>query len=226
MPSVGIMWTTARRFAPITCKVICATLNIALIHSRPYRPRGRQQDRALFPSRPPRLHAPRHQKRCSSTCRSSTVCSGRGSNPSTTRRHIAAWVAWPYSRHALPARPCPGASRPRAARALPAHESHPKVARDRTVPASTAASTEAPERRFNETVEVFYDPYDPGRPVHFRRRGDTTERVLRRLDPAHQRHLADAWLAIPSRLAEPASPTGISYLDLLAKKFFQGDGEK
>ena len=73
---------------------------------------------------------------------------------------------------------------------------------------------------------MFYDPYDPGRPVHFRRRGDTTERVLRRLDLHHQRHLATPGSRSRKPAAEPASPTGISYLDLLAKKFFQGDGEK
>jgi hypothetical protein len=30
----------------------------------------------------------------------------------------------------------------------------------------------------------------------------------------------------PQPAAEPASPTGISYLDLLADKFYRGEGEK
>jgi hypothetical protein len=72
---------------------------------------------------------------------------------------------------------------------------------------------------------VFYDPYDPGRSVHFRRRGDTAERPLRRLD-LHTNATLRRLARDPEPAAEPASPTGISYLDLLADKFYRGEGEK
>ena len=72
----------------------------------------------------------------------------------------------------------------------------------------------------SETVEVFYDPYAPGRPVHFRRRGETAELPLRRLDLETNANLRRLGRDNPS--AEPQAPTtGISYLELLAKKFYR-----
>jgi hypothetical protein len=77
-------------------------------------------------------------------------------------------------------------------------------------------------------VEILFDPFDPRRPVHFRLPGETSERPLRRLDLA-----INATLPRPRlyELVEPAPDppkTGISYLDLLAERFFGGDssGEK
>jgi len=83
---------------------------------------------------------------------------------------------------------------------------------------------EAPDGYAGETVEVLYDPYDPGRPVHFRRRGQTAELPLRRLDLHTNATLRRLPRDTPAE--EPAAPaTGISYLDLVARKFYRGDGE-
>jgi putative transposase len=82
---------------------------------------------------------------------------------------------------------------------------------------------EAPDGYAGETVDVLYDPYDPARPVHFRRKGETAERPLRRLDLA-----TNATLRRVARETEPAAEaptTGISYLDLIAKKFYGGDNQ-
>ena len=70
---------------------------------------------------------------------------------------------------------------------------------------------------------VLYDPYDPSRPVHFQRRGETAEIPLRRLDLA-----TNATLRRVARDSEPAPDaptTGISYLALIAKKFYGGGNE-
>jgi hypothetical protein len=94
-----------------------------------------------------------------------------------------------------------------------------KVSRDRTVHLDSRLY-EAPDGFAGETIEVLYDPYDPGRPVHFRHRGETAEQPLRRLDLVTNATLRRA--ARESQTAEPQAPTtGISYLDLIAKKFFQ-----
>ena len=203
-------------------QVICATLNIALIHSRPYRPRGRGKIERFF----------RHVR----TAFMPHVTDEMLTDLSQLNRVLWAWLETEY--HQTPHRGLGGLTpldRFLQDHALvrPAPEQLElclrmkvtrKVARDRTVRLDSRLY-EAPDGFANETVEVFYDPYDPGRPVHFRRRGDTAERVLRRLDlhtNANLRRLARD----PEPAAEPASPTGISYLDLLAKKFYDGEGEK
>jgi hypothetical protein len=97
-----------------------------------------------------------------------------------------------------------------------------RVGRDRTVHLE-GRLYEAPDGYVGETVEVLYDPYDPGRPVHFLRRGETAEIALRRLDLA-----TNATLRRVARDSEPvaeAPTTGISYLELIAKKFYGGGNE-
>lgn len=97
-----------------------------------------------------------------------------------------------------------------------------RVGRDRTVHLD-GRLYEAPDGYAGETVDVLYDPYDPGRPVHFQRRGETAEIPLRRLDLA-----TNATLRRVARDSEPipdAPTTGISYLALIAKKFYGGDNE-
>ena len=203
-------------------QVICATLNIALIHSRPYRPRGRGKIERFF----------RHVR----TAFMPHVTAEMLSDLSQLNRVLWAWLETEY--HQTPHRGLGGLTpldRFLQDHALvrPAPEQLElclrmkvtrKVARDRTVRLD-GRLYEAPDGFAGETVEVFYDPYDPGRPVHFRRRGDSAERALRRLDlhtNANLRRLARE----PEPAAAPASPTGISYLDLLAKKFYDGEGEK
>ena len=93
-----------------------------------------------------------------------------------------------------------------------------RVGRDRTVHLD-GRLYEAPDGYAGETVEVLYDPYDPARPVHFRRKGQSAELSLRRLDLA-----TNATLRRLERNPEPAQDaptTGISYLELIAKKFYQ-----
>jgi putative transposase len=99
-----------------------------------------------------------------------------------------------------------------------------RVARDRTVHLD-GRLYEAPDGFAGETVEVLYDPYDPGRPVHFRRRGEATERSLRWLD-LHTNATLRRRAREPQPVAETATPTGISYLDLIATKFYRGDDDK
>jgi hypothetical protein len=97
-----------------------------------------------------------------------------------------------------------------------------RVGRDRVVHLD-GRLYEAPDGYAGETVEVLYDPYDPARPVHFRRKGETAERPLRRLDLA-----TNATLRRAARHSEPAAEaptTGISYLDLIAEKFYGGNQE-
>jgi hypothetical protein len=89
---------------------------------------------------------------------------------------------------------------------------------------------EAPDGFAGEAVEVFYDPYDPTRPAHFRRKGEKTEKggradraeiLLRRLDL----HLNASRRRAPrtEKAQTPKKPTGISYLDLLARKHYESD---
>ncbi len=98
---------------------------------------------------------------------------------------------------------------------------HRKVNRDRTVHLD-GRLYEAPDGFAGDTIEVLYDPYDPNRPVHFKRRGESTEHPLRRLDLYTNALLRRHARSGPTEETE-APTTGISYLDLLAKKFYQED---
>ncbi len=93
-----------------------------------------------------------------------------------------------------------------------------KVGRDRTVRLD-GRLYEAPDGFAGETVEVRYDPYDPARPVHLVRKGETTETLLRRLDlhgnaRIHRGHRTETPTETPP-------PTGISYLELVARGFYK-----
>jgi putative transposase len=199
-------------------QVICATLNISLIHSRPHRPRGRGKIERFF----------RHVRTAFVPHLTPEILSDLAS----LNRVLWAWLEAEY--HQTPhgglhgqtpldrflddqalVRPAPEQLelwlRMSAAR---------RVGRDRIVHLD-GRLYEAPDGYAGETVEVLYAPYDPGRPVHFRRKGETTERPLRRLDL-----VCNATLRRVGRDTEPATEapsTGISYLDLIAKKFYEGD---
>jgi putative transposase len=203
-------------------QVICATLNIALIHSRPYRPRGRGKIERFF----------RHVR----TAFMPHVTDEILADLSQLNRVLWAWLEAEY--HQTPHRGLDGLTpldRFLQDQALvrPAPEQLElwlrmkvtrRVARDRTVHLD-GRLYEAPDGFAGETVEVLYDPYDPGRPVGFRRRGETAERPLRRLD-LHTNATLRRLARDPEPVAEPATPTGISYLELIAQKFYRGEDDK
>lgn len=201
-------------------QVICATLHICLVHSRPHRPRGRGKIERFF----------RHIRTAFLPHLTQEILS----DLAELNRVFWAWLEAEY--HQTPhgglngqtpldrflddqalIRPAPEQLELWLRRSVAR-----RVGRDRTVHLD-GRLYEAPDGYAGETVDVLYDPYDPGRPVHFRRKGETAERPLRRLDLA-----ANATLHRASRDKEPvteAPTTGISYLKLIAKKFYGGDNE-
>jgi transposase InsO family protein len=199
-------------------QVICATLNISLIHSRPHKPRGRGKIERFF----------RHVR----TAFLPHLTEATLSDLSALNRVFWAWLEAEY--HQTPHGGLNGQTpldRFLDDQALirPAPEQLElwlrmsvarRVGRDRTVHLE-GRLYEAPDGYAGETVDVLYDPYDPGRPVHFRRKGETAERPLRRLDLA-----TNATLRRAARDKEPvaeAPTTGISYLELIAQKFYGGN---
>lgn len=194
-------------------QIVCATLNITLIHSRPHQPRGRGKIERFF----------RH-------VRSAFL-------PHVTAQHLReipalnrvfwAWLEAEY--HQTPhggldaqtplerfledsqlIRPAP-----EDLDRLMRMKLSRRVGRDRTVRLDCQLF-EAPDGFAGETVEVFYDPFDPTRPVHLRRPGEREEHRLRRLDLETNAQLR----RLPREANEPeaAAKTGISYLDMLAEK--------
>lgn len=201
-------------------QVICATLNISLVHSRPHRPRGRGKIERFF----------RHVRTAFLPHLTQEILS----DLAELNRVFWAWLEAEY--HQTPHGGLNGQTpldRFLDDQALirPAPEQLElwlrmsvarRVGRDRTVHLD-GRLYEAPDGYAGETVDVLYDPYDPGRPVHFRRKGETAERPLRRLDLA-----TNATLRRVARDKEPvaeAPATGISYLELIAKKFYGWDNE-
>ncbi len=200
-------------------QVVCATLNIALIHSRPYKPRGRGKIERFF-----------------RTVRSTFL-------PHLTTEHLSsiaslnrAWWAWVEAEyHHTGHRGLDGDTpldrfladqhlvrrTPDNLEQLMRMKVKRKVARDRTIRLD-GRIYEAPDGYVGETVTVLYDPYDPARPVHMQLSGEQAEILLRRLDahinatlPRHKRDDAE--------VQEPVVATGISYLDLIARGFYGDD---
>lgn len=201
-------------------QVICATLNISLIHSRPHRPRGRGKIERFF----------RHVRTAFVPHLTAEILG----DLAELNRVFWAWLEAEY--HQTPHGGLDGQTpldRFLEDQALirPAPEQLElwlrmsvarRVGRDRIVHLD-GRLYEAPDGYAGETVEVLYDPYDPGRPVHFRRKGETAERLLRRLDLA-----TNATLRRVARDTGPvaeAPTTGISYLELIAKKFYGGNDQ-
>lgn len=196
-------------------QVICATLNISLVHSRPHRPRGRGKIERFF----------RHVRTAFLPhLTDESLC-----DLSQLNRVFWAWLEAEYhqtSHGGLDGKTPLDRFLEDQALIRPAPEQlerwlrmsvSRRVGRDRVVHLESRLY-EAPDSYAGETVDVLYDPYDPARPVHFRRKGDTVERPLRRLDLA-----LNATLRRVARETEPvaeAPKTGISYLELIAKKFY------
>jgi len=203
-------------------QVVCATLNICLVHSRPHRPRGRGKIERFF----------RHVRSAFLPHVTPEILA----DLSQLNRVFWAWLEAEY--HQTPHRGLEGLSpleRFLQDQALlrPAPDQlelwlrmkvSRRVGRDRTVHLD-GRLYEAPDGFAGQTVEVLYDPYDPARPAHFRRKGESAERALRRLDLHTNANLRR--LARDCAPAEPTSAptTGISYLELVAKKFYQGEPE-
>jgi len=201
-------------------QVVCATLAIALIHSRPYQPRGRGKIERFF-----------------RTVRSAFL-------PHLTAEHLGslatlnrAWWAWVEAEyHHTPHRGLDGITpldrfladkelvrpAPDDLDRLMRMKARRKVARDRTIRLDGRV-WEAPDGFAGESVTVLYDPYDPSRPVHMLPDRQADEIPLRRLDL----HL-NAILPRPRReqpkADEPAPATGVSYLDLIARGFYGDHG--
>lgn len=202
-------------------QVICATLNIALIHSRPHHPRGRGKIERFF--RGVRSAFLPH------------VTTEQLRDLALLNRVFWAWLEAEY--HQTPHGGL-GESTPierflkDEGRLRPAPDGLDdlmrmkvtrRVGRDRVVHLE-GRLYEAPDGFAGEAVEVLYDPYDVTRPVHFRRKGEKAETLLRRLDL----HLNASRPRLPrtdKSQPSPQKPTGISYLDLIAKKHYGDDEE-
>ena len=196
-------------------QLVCATLNVALIHSRPHQPRGRGKIERFF----------RHVRSAFLPHLDPEMLSDLES----LNRVFWAWVEGYY--HLQPHRGLDGQSpldrfledeaRLRPAPAdldrLMRMKVLRRVAKDRTVQLQ-GRLYEAPDGYAGEKVEVLFDPYDPQAPVHLRRENGTEEKRMRILDA-----IGNARRRRPN--AEPGHPakpreTGISYLELIAKKHF------
>lgn len=200
--------------------VICATLNIALVHSRPHHPRGRGKIERFF----------RHVR----SAFLPHVTSEQLRDLASFNRVFWAWLEAEY--HQTPHGGLGGKSplerfledetlirpAPESLDDLMRMKVSRRVGKDRVVHLD-GRLYEAPDGFAGETVEVLYDPYDRTRPAHFRRKGEKAEIPLVRLDL----HLNATRRRLP-RTAQPEAPqkpTGISYLDLLARKHYTGEDE-
>jgi transposase InsO family protein len=196
-------------------EVVCATLNIALVHSRPHQPRGRGKIERFF----------RHVR----SAFLPHLCADQLTDLGALNRIFWAWLEGEY--HQTPHGGLDGQTpwerfladrellrpAPEDLEALMRSKVLRTVGRDRTVRLERRLY-ETPDGWAGQTVEVLYDPYDPRRPVHFRGRGETIEHRLRCLDLETNATLK----RLPRDVAPtpPVPATGIRYLDLLAKKFY------
>jgi len=200
-------------------QVVCATLNVALIHSRPHQPRGRGKIERFF----------RHVR----TSFLPHVTDEMLRSLAALNRVFCAWVEGEY--HQTPHRGLEGRTpidrflddqdhlrpAPEDLDRLLRMKATRRVGRDRTVRLE-GRLYEAPDGWAGEIVELLYDPYDPSAQVAFRRRGESAELPLRPLAATINARLPR--LSRQPAESEPVPATGISYLDLIARRFF-GDKE-
>ncbi len=199
-------------------RVICATLNITLIHSRPYRPRGRGKIERFF-----------------RTVRSAFL-------PHVTPDHLAdlatlnrVWWAWIECEYHQTSHGGIGRKTPLErfckdeALIRPAPDDLDDlmrmvvtrvVGRDRTIRLN-GRLLECPDGYAGEKVDVLFDPYDLSRPIHMRRLGESEEIPLRKLDLVANAELKRA--AREHVEGDTPVPTGIRYLDLVADRFYDGE---
>lgn len=200
-------------------QVVCATLNIALIHSRPGKPRGRGKNERFFRS-----------------VRSSFLPHLDDSmlgDLASLNRVFWAWLESEY--HHSPHRGLSGKTpqerfledlewireAPQDLERMLRMKVFRRVAKDRTIRLESR-SYECPDGFAGEKVEVLYDPYDLRQAIHIRRRGETEEYRVRPLDAHTNAMLPRAPRETPE--LDPKAPkTGINYLALLAEKFYGDD---
>jgi putative transposase len=204
-------------------QVVCATLNVALIHSRPHRPRGRGKIERFF--------------RTVRTAFLPHLDAKMLAELASLNRVFWAWLEAEY--HQTPHGGLDGQTpleRFLADQALvrPAPEDLEAllrmrvvrvVGRDRTVRLDGRVF-EAPDGLAGERVEVLFDPFDPRRPVSFRLPGEKEERPLRRLDLCVNATLPRLRQSEEEQPPPDPPKTGISYLDLLAERFFGSGHER
>ena len=197
-------------------QVVCATLGISLIHSRPHQPRGRGKIERFF----------RHVRSAFLT----HLTQKHVTDIATLNRVFWAWLEAEY--HQTPHRGLEGRTplerflddvellrdAPEDLDQLMRMKVSRRVGRDRSVRLD-GRIYEAPDGFANEKVEVLYDPYDPTRPVHMRREDESEEHRLRALDLETNARLRR--VARENEEPEPAPKTGISYLDLIARKHYK-----
>lgn len=194
-------------------QIVCATLGISLIHSRPHQPRGRGKIERFF----------RHVR----SAFLPHVDEQHLGDLAALNRVFWAWLEAEY--HQSPHRGIDGRTPIErflddAEKLRPAPEDLERlmrmkvtrrVARDRTVRLD-GRIYEAPDGFAGEKVEVLYDPYQPRRPVHMRRLGEPEEHRLHLLDPETNARL----VRLPRQADPDEEPpvTGINYLDLIANQ--------
>ena len=197
-------------------QVVCATLNVALIHSRPHQPRGRGKIERFF----------RHVRSAFLPHISAEMLGDLGA----LNRMLWAWIEGEY--HQTAHRGIAGKTpvdrfledqehirpAPEDLERLLRMKYTRRVGRDRTVRLQ-GRLYETPDGWAGERVDVFFDPYDPVASVSFRATGDreAQEIPLRRLDPTTNARLPRQR---PVSEPEPAPSTGISYLELIARRFY------
>ncbi len=201
-------------------ELVCATLNLTLIHSRPREPRGRGKIERFF-----------------RTVRSTFVPLlevAHLQDLARLNRVFWAWLEGEYhvtSHGGLDDGQTPLdrfladsaliRSAPEDLDRLLRMTVSRRVGKDRTVRLD-GRLYEAPDGYATETVDILYDPYDATAPVHLRRRTERREVRLRLLDPllnARRRPPRSSRAEEPVPEQAPAA-TGIRYLDLLAKRHF------
>lgn len=195
-------------------QIVCATLAITLIHSRPYRPRGRGKIERFF----------RHVRSAFLV----HLQEAHLKDLAVLNRVFWAWLEGEY--HQTPHRGLDGLtplerfledseriqSAPEDLDRRMRMKLTRRVARDRTVRLD-GRLYEAPDGFAGEKVEILYDPYDPTHPVQLCS-ADGAEYRLRPLDLETNARLRRA--PRETQPLQETPKTGISYLDLIAEKHF------
>ena len=198
-------------------ELVCATLNVTLIHSRPYQPRGRGKIERFF--------------RTVRAVFLTLLEAGHLQDLGALNRVFWAWLEGEYhvSVHSgLHGKTPLDRFLEDTALIRPAPEDlerlmrmvvHRRVAKDRTVRLDGRVY-EAPDGYAGETVDILYDPYELTSTVHLRRRGERKEVRLHLLDL-----ISNARRCPPAdNTGEPAPEepprTGIRYLDELAERHY------
>ncbi len=205
-------------------ELVCATLNVTLIHSRPGQPRGRGKNERFY-----------------RTVRSAflpLLDTAHLQDLAALNRVFWAWLEGEYhvSAHSgLQGQTPLDRFLEDTALIRPAPEDldrllrmsvYRRVGKDRTVRLD-GRIYEAPDGYAGEKVDILYDPYDSTSAVHLRRRGEREEVRLHLLDPIAnaRRRSVSSEPAEPTTCEEPPA-TGISYLELLAERRYSKKEEE